>query len=383
MIRTILFDVDGVLLSEERYFDASALTVWELLHSKNYLGLESDQFKIVLNDEEITSIRNTVFQNDQVLKFFKSKGLNANWDMIYLTFSFQLIHLLEQVVGEEKENISKWLTSEIDRSVLLEIQESLAQYKATIDYDEFISEFQNAKANSKEDLFDYLNVLVEQKFGIKTNLFSEKNHLWSVCEHVSQEWYVGDENVLYSTGRPSVQLGKKGFLSDEKTLANPEQIGQLFQELTDAGLQIGIGTGRPDLETIKPFEYLNWLNYFDRNHIVTADEVLEAEKQHPSYAPLSKPNPYTFIQAEKGKQTPIASCLKIDLPLENGDQILVVGDSLADLLAARDMGCRFAAVLTGLSGQEARKEFEEHQAEFILDSVLDVKGIVLENVRKG
>lgn len=31
MIKTILFDVDGVMLSEERYFDASALTVWEFL----------------------------------------------------------------------------------------------------------------------------------------------------------------------------------------------------------------------------------------------------------------------------------------------------------------------------------------------------------------
>ena len=54
----------------------------------------------------------------------------------------------------------------------------------------------------------------------------------------------------------------------------------------------------------------------------------------------------------------------------------MVGDSLADLLAARQMGCQFAAVLTGLSGKDARKQFEEYEADYILDSVLDVRGIV-------
>ncbi len=59
--------------------------------------------------------------------------------------------------------------------------------------------------------------------------------------------------------------------------------------------------------------------------------------------------------------------------MQQGDEILVVGDSLADLLAARQMGCRFAAVLTGLSGKDARSEFEKHQADYILDSVLDIQ----------
>ena len=57
MIKTVLFDVDGVLLSEERYFDASALTVWEILYSDNYLGLDSERYKTEFNDEEIETIR--------------------------------------------------------------------------------------------------------------------------------------------------------------------------------------------------------------------------------------------------------------------------------------------------------------------------------------
>jgi phosphoglycolate phosphatase-like HAD superfamily hydrolase len=46
------------------------------------------------------------------------------------------------------------------------------------------------------------------------------------------------------------------------------------------------------------------------------------------------------------------------------------------LLAARQLGCKFAAVLTGLSGKDARSDFEKHEADHILDSVLDLKDIL-------
>jgi phosphoglycolate phosphatase-like HAD superfamily hydrolase len=77
-----------------------------------------------------------------------------------------------------------------------------------------------------------------------------------------------------------------------------------------------------------------------------------------------------------GKETSVQECLNTSLPLENAERVLVVGDSLADLLAARQLGCRFAAVLTGLSGKDARSDFEKHDAEYILDTVLDLKGIL-------
>jgi phosphoglycolate phosphatase-like HAD superfamily hydrolase len=64
------------------------------------------------------------------------------------------------------------------------------------------------------------------------------------------------------------------------------------------------------------------------------------------------------------------------LPIDNSDEVLVVGDSLADLLAARQLGCQFAAVLTGLSGKDARSDFEKHEADYILDTVLDIKDIL-------
>ncbi|MFJ5713933.1 HAD family hydrolase [Neobacillus sp. NPDC093127] len=374
MIKTILFDVDGVLLSEEHYFDASALTVWELLNSRNYLALAREKFKTDYNEAEIKAIREQVFKGDKALKLLKSRGLNANWDMIYLSFSHQLIHLLSQIKDSEFEKINKWCQAPINRETLLEIGTVLSNYPVKMDFSLFVADFERSQA-MKQELLGYLNELAREKLGVETLNFL-KGELWSICEHVSQEWYVGDENVLASTGRPSVQIGKKGFLANETTLAPREKIDDLFQFLTSAGFTIGIGTGRPALEAIQPFHHLDWLKHFDDNRIVTADEVLAAEKGLPEWKSLSKPHPYTYIMGLKGKKASVQECLDTVLPIENGEEVLVVGDSLADLLAARQMGCQFAAVLTGLSGKDARSEFEQHGADYILDSVLDLKGIL-------
>lgn len=376
MVKVVLFDVDGVLLSEEHYFDASALTVWELFASKNYLNLAPEAFKTNYTSEEIGEIRSLVFQGDKVLKFLKSRGLNANWDMIYLTVSYQLLHLLGQVKEYESEKIIKWLQKGIDRETLLEIGDVLKKYEVNLNFQLFVEEFE-AAGESKHALFQHLDTLAHKKLKIDTKIFSEDMTLWSVGEHISQEWYVGDEHVLGSTGRPSVQIGKKGFLSDEMTLCPREKIDELFSKLLQRGLKIGIGTGRPELETIQPFTHLDWLKHFDENHIVTADDVLKAEIEFPEHRPLSKPNPFTYLLGLKGRSSGFRQILETELPLTNRDEVLIVGDSFADLLAARKIGCKFAAVLTGLSGQNARSEFEKHEADYILDNVLELEGLLL------
>ncbi|MCD0937779.1 HAD family hydrolase, partial [Staphylococcus aureus] len=55
-MKKILFDVDGIFLSEERCFDVSALTVYELLMDKCYLGLHSHIDWETLTDNDIQDI---------------------------------------------------------------------------------------------------------------------------------------------------------------------------------------------------------------------------------------------------------------------------------------------------------------------------------------
>ncbi|MFC7371927.1 HAD family hydrolase [Fictibacillus iocasae] len=373
MIKTVLFDVDGVLLSEDHYFDASALTVWELLISDHYLGLAPLKFRTDVHRGEIKLIRSDVFQDDQVLSYLKSRGLNANWDMIYLTFSCQLIELLAQL--DDRDRTAEWLSSPIDRSVLQEMGQALREVNPTIRYQAFLENF-HTTAETKQGLMNHLDVLAREKLGVETSIFAEKGALWLVCEHVSQEWYVGDSHVQQSTGRPSVQLGKKGFLADEQTLAPAEEIARLFSRLKEKEVTIGIGTGRPQLETIQPFQHLNWLSYFDENTVITADDVLRAQKAFTDKGSLSKPHPFTYVMALLGRDRGERSSVEARLPMAGADEVLVVGDSLADLIAAREIGCQFAAVLTGLSGEKARADFEKHEADYILDDVMELERLL-------
>ena len=52
-MKKVIFDVDGVLLSEARYFDVSALTLWEWFYSPAYMGLPGEQVHADLTEEEI------------------------------------------------------------------------------------------------------------------------------------------------------------------------------------------------------------------------------------------------------------------------------------------------------------------------------------------
>ncbi|GAY77104.1 phosphoserine phosphatase [Sporolactobacillus inulinus] len=154
MIQTVLFDVDGVFLSEERYFDASALTVRELLMSSHYLGLGGEQpFQTEYSDQEIAAIRSKVFLNDDVLNFLKSRGMNANWDMIYITTSVQLIHLAAQLPDEARDQAVRLLTEPIDHKTLAAFRSLFRKYPVKPDFHRFMVDYKETKAEKQELIF--------------------------------------------------------------------------------------------------------------------------------------------------------------------------------------------------------------------------------------
>lgn len=371
MVDMILFDVDGVILSEERYFDASALTVWELIHSPNYLGLDSEGFTPAPDESLIRHVRQDVFADDDVLHMIKTRGINANWDMVYLTFSRQLIGFLRELAKENGEAVRTFLNQEIDRKALQDIGKQLAQLNVQPDYAQFVADYDRTPVK-KQEMLTYLNTIAENKTGVPTSMFSRNSTLWDVCQEAFQEWYLGEDKLDH----PPIQPGKKGFLTDEIPIVEPARLKNLFSSLKDRGLTLGIGTGRPEIETVEPLKALGVLEYFDENRIVTAKDVLVAERKYPDDAPLSKPQPFTFAYGRLGKDHTARDVLDTPLPFEDGKQLLVVGDSPADFYAARGIGARFTAVLTGLSGQDARPQFEELGADHILNDVTDLPSML-------
>ena len=371
MIQTVLFDIDGVLLSEERCFDSSALAVWELLHSPNYLGIHPETFTPTPDEPTIRKIRSDVFCNDEVLKLLKSQGLNSNWDMVFLTFSYQLIHVLSGLDCEALSRAMEILESPLGDGQLRQLSLLLPD-DIQLDYGSFAHQLSLVRI-SKDEIFEVLHPIWRMKMKDTDKERTESfRRLWELSREIFQEWYVGDSFIEMSIGKKARQGGKKGFLQEEIPLAAVEDFNHMFKWMSSQGFRIGIGTGRPAVETFEPFRVMGLLNWVPSECITTSDEVLEAETLFPNQGALGKPHPYTYLQSYFGKEKSAGEVLQYKLPLEEGESILIVGDSVADYYAAQAIGARFAAVLTGLNGRDARGEFEKLGADYILNNVLEI-----------
>ena len=73
MYRKIIFDLDGVITSESAFWDSAALTVAE------FMGFPMDTPQ---------KLRETLFCHDKLIRLVKNRGVNSNWDLVYLFFCF-------------------------------------------------------------------------------------------------------------------------------------------------------------------------------------------------------------------------------------------------------------------------------------------------------
>lgn len=369
----VLFDIDGVMLSEERYFDASALTVHELLYSPQYLGLPggSPSFRPDPDEPSMRAIRQRVFADDAVLYAMKRIGINANWDMVYLQTAYQLLRLVRAwtaVVGVDAvQTVLRAATADgWTVETLRVVSAHVRQLDVPVDFAAYESEFSGC--TTKPQLFEELETALAHVVCDKSLRFDTGRALWTLGQQTFQEWYLGDAYVPQTR-----QPGKHGFLLDEVPIIDPPAFGALLQRMQAAGVTLGIGTGRPSIETRVPLDALGWLQHFSLTRISTASDVLDAEHARPEAAPLGKPNPFSYLRSYLATDS-VQTVLETPLPLpaEVAGSTLVIGDSVADLLAARALGCRFAAVLTGLEGEAARAQFEELGCDYIWSDVLNL-----------
>lgn len=370
MFTTVLFDIDGVMLSEERYFDASALTVHELLSNPQYMGLKTaaNSFTTDLFDDHILNIREHVFLRDTVLESLKNVGVNANWDMVYLCFVAEFATAVKQFHGD-KSVFRDVLKSGWSRETLAEIGAVLRQEEAELLVEWSGYQLVYASAQSREDLFSCARQAMQEQLGLSSIDEFDEHQLWMLCQQTFQEWYLGDSY----TGK---QTGKAGFLTNEIPIVDPADLSAVLEKLVDKGITIGIATGRPRTETEVPLDFFGWWKHFNPLRVTTASEVLEAESEVPSARPLSKPSPYSYLRSFQASDD-VSALLHMDLPLPNlKDEVLIIGDSIADALAAKRLGVSFAGVLTGLEGEAARPKFEQLDADYIFSDVLQIKEVI-------
>ncbi len=316
----IIFDMDGVITSENGYWDSAALTVYELLNSKEYFGQRTLDLNNVFSN--LKMIRKVVFSDNKIISLLKNKGVNSNWDLAYLVFCASIINHTKN-----PDDIYKYLEKLSDNI-----------------------------------LNDY------EKIGITTAIVLGKpseycirgGKLWQTVVDIFQKWYLGSKNV------PALIDKEAPLLDKEKT--------RLVLKTLSSEKRLGYGTGRVAEEIETPLTNWDFLKYFSQDACVSYDYVVRSEKallNHGITSTLTKPHPYMFLQAAFGTQYDALKLYNNDYSCDKINKTLIVGDAGADILAAHSAGFDFCAVLTGVSGKDAKAYFESQNSEYILDSIMN------------
>lgn len=326
---TVLFDLDGVITSERTYWDCAALSCTELAFDKRYFGTQDlDLEKMAQHADEVSD---RVFCGDDTIVLLKNRGVNTNWDLAWLIFA----GIMGLGCGDD----------------FRAVYEHYEQTDLRV-----------------PDLYMHAEELLQKVLPGKD--CSRLGEVWTMVQVALNEWYCGSEEFRKIFGYEASHAEKEPMMQGEKPLHSIEKTQALLKTLHDAGIRLGVGTGRPREEFRRPAEAWDILQYFDPALCVTYDELSAVQKKF-QHVSLAKPHPYTFAKAVLGD-----TCSDFDLTRGSYDKkqmerVLVVGDAAADLFAAKEMGAKFAAVLTGVNGKASRKFFEVQGADFILNSVLD------------
>ena len=319
---TVIFDMDGVITSEENYWNSAALTVREFLSTK----AKPDPAEMSRN---VHGIRREVFADDRIIFALKRRGVNSNWDLGYVTV------LIAYILGTD------------DSGRILEFAEGLSD-NILDEYDRLANEA--AKKTGKPP--EYRN-----------------GKLWTAMHDCFQEWFLGDELFIKQYGRKPLSCGKPGLVKTEQPIIQMTVLKELLAELSKTK-RVCTGTGRPYLELISPLEEWDIMKYFAPDGLSNYDHVAAAETN--TGMTLTKPHPYIFLKALFGTGYDDERLISGDYDSDKVNTALVVGDAGADILAAHAMGADFCAVLTGINGKAARTYFEQLGAEYILDSVVEL-----------
>ena len=95
-INTLIFDLDGVITSEQKYWNTSRLTAWELICDREFLGLTNYFGHSPDVATRLESIGDNIIPKTFIYEL-KSRAINSNWD---LTFFVCCLHFDEQERAE-------------------------------------------------------------------------------------------------------------------------------------------------------------------------------------------------------------------------------------------------------------------------------------------
>lgn len=406
----LIFDLDGVITSEEAYWDCAGLTLHELLYSPRYWNLAADNQD---HPAHVASVNNAQLENgaleqtptptqlstriyqpatharesrevsrailpEWLILSFKARALNSNWDTCYAAVCLHLVALLNSLSDHGASLLpfqpwdATWLASlrtHVATGQVVQIWDTTHLQEEWHTRHPFDSPVFHGATGL--DLFERMDIYARQMLGYPVEgVFSRHGPFWRFCVTIFQEWLLGDALYTRTQGHAPEQTGKPGCIFFEEPLLPMEQLHTTLTTLRERGYTLGIASGRVRQEAAKPLEKYDLLRYFDEEHLGTYDVVLwgEAELRKAGHqATLGKPHPFQFQAAvdrakalalTKGEATETP-----DLPF------VAVGDSTSDILAGRAAGALTVAVLTGARSPEAHELLLRSQPDFVIEDI--------------
>lgn len=322
----IIFDMDGVITSELPYWQSAACGAYELLFDFQHYGkcgIDKEWCRKHYNE-----VYNIIMCGGKTVRAVKRLGVNTNWDLLYIVFC-----------------VSKYLNSELDTLDEAHFQ-SVCMFIENIDM-------------KAPELYDALSELVSPVIPKSEPDYFKRggDYFWKELHTAFQNWYHGTEEF-------------DGIKTSEELLFPSDAVKKMLKTLTDKGIRLGIGTGRPREEVDYPLSMYGIDKYFDKNMYATYDDVETAERELRPTLSLAKPDPFVFLKSALGKNHTNREIIDGDYTYEELSSVLVVGDSPSDLFAAQRAGFQFLAVLTGIEGAAAEEYFIKNKADYILNDVL-------------
>lgn len=366
MTELIIFDLDGVITSEEAYWDTAGLVLHELLYSPRYWYIDRsvEVYHPAATRAESERISNATLPKPVIIGL-KARSINSNWDTCYAAVCICFIDLLAQL-----PNCSSLLPLRPAETAWIE---AFRQQLET-------AHMRNYQTTKAFQLFDaplfrgcvgleflgQLNVYASQRLGYSIEgVFARYSPFWMFCQDLFQEWYLGEKLYIQEYSHAPVQPGKLGCISFERPLLPVEQMRTALEGLRAQGYILGIATGRPRQEGLLPLKNYGLLHLFDERHISTHDEIARAEaglRAQGDMTSLVKPHPYQFLLA--------AGALLQSTQLASAGSFIVVGDTPSDVTGGHAAGALVVAVLTGARTPEARMRLEQSEPDFVLEDML-------------
>jgi len=356
-ITCLVFDMDGVITSEERYWDCAGLGVAEIV--EKYLGVKENDIGNIKSLEDLVKLRKKYLTDDEIIAL-KNLAVNTNWDVAYIATSIRIINAISKL--ETEKIVPK--NEGIDTEYLKTLGKYLEGHEINskdLEKPLTIKKFVNyMKENKKKgfEVIDSINNFLPDK------LFKRKDKLWMLCKDIFQKWYLGDEQ-------------NRGMIHYENLLLDEKRIKKTLSNLKDMELELKIATGRPYNELIIPLKKAKILVFFSAEDIATNDDIEKTEsvlKNKGVHISMAKPNPYLFLRAIHGAEIDNEFIrLNGKVRYNKGDykKFAVVGDAVSDMVAAKEMGCAAIGVLTGAFLDKNKKSLEKELINNGADAIID------------